>query len=144
MGGVDFSKFSTPLNYASVISGADGGWTIASTGGSVNGQTPDLLKDTFNVFFDSGTPNVVFPQDMAEVRKSSFSTQNGHLTLLLHRFYLGNLRCYIPRYKTQSSHTRFLRPALLPNDQHFRRTHIWLQLIQFRGDIRHNRSNERV
>jgi hypothetical protein len=76
MGGVDFSKFTTTLDYASVISDADGAWTIACTGGSVNGQTPDLLKDGFNILFDSGTPNVVLPQDMAEVRKSRFHRQN--------------------------------------------------------------------
>jgi hypothetical protein len=72
MGGIDFSKFSTPLNYASVISGSEGAWTIASTGGSVNGQTPDLLKNGLHILFDTGTPNVVFPQDMAEVKESRF------------------------------------------------------------------------
>jgi hypothetical protein len=138
MGGIDFSKFSTPLNYASVISDADGGWTIASTGGSVNGQTPDLLKDSLNIFFDSGTPNVVLPQKMAEVRKSRFHYQK--MAILL---YSGHLRCHIPRYKTQPINTRFLRPALFPNDQHFCRTHIWLQL-QFGRDLRHNHSNKRI
>jgi hypothetical protein len=71
MGGVDFTKFSTPLNYASVVSvpGLVGLWTLASTSGSVNGQTVDILKDGFTVIFDSGTPNVLFPKDMAEVRK---------------------------------------------------------------------------
>jgi hypothetical protein len=70
IGGVDFTKFSTPLNYAPVvsISGLEGVWTLASTSGSVNGQTVDILKDGFTVIFDSGTPNVVFPKDMAEVR----------------------------------------------------------------------------
>jgi hypothetical protein len=142
MGGVDFSRFSTPLNYASVVSGANGGWTIASTGGRVNGQTPDLLKDGFNIFFDSGTPNVVFQKDMAEARKFRFHYQKRPPYFVTSLFYLGHLRYYIPRYKTQPSSTRFLWPSLLPNDQPFRRALIWLQLPQFRRDIQHNRSNE--
>jgi hypothetical protein len=81
MGGVDFSKFSTPLDYASVISGSGGAWTLASTGGSVNGQTPDLLKDGLHILFDTGTPNVVFPQELAEVSTSRFHYQKTAILL---------------------------------------------------------------
>ena len=81
MGGVDFSKFSTPLAYASVISGSGGAWTLSSTGGSVNGQTLDLLKDGLHILFDTGTPNVVFPQALAEVRKSRFHYQETDILL---------------------------------------------------------------
>jgi hypothetical protein len=96
MGGVDTTKFSTPLNYASVVSvsGLEGVWTLASTSGSVNGQIVDILKDEFTVVFDSGTPNVVFQKDMAEVRKASFPLWV--ILLICHLVPCsGHIRCYI-------------------------------------------------
>ncbi|KAF9263351.1 acid protease [Marasmius fiardii PR-910] len=60
IGGVDNSKFSGPLTFASLASRGSSAWTLTSTGISVNGRTTSTLRTSRTLIFDSGTSNMVF------------------------------------------------------------------------------------
>ncbi|KAJ6499109.1 acid protease [Mycena sanguinolenta] len=61
VGGIDTTKFTTPMTFASLPAGSGATWTLNSPQIFVNGKTTSVLKATRNVIFDSGTSNVLFP-----------------------------------------------------------------------------------
>lgn len=65
-GGIDTSKYTGDLTYSDLSSGATY-WTLDSTGISINGQTTTLLGTARTIIFDTGTSNVMFDTDIAEV-----------------------------------------------------------------------------
>ncbi|KAG7098784.1 hypothetical protein E1B28_000691 [Marasmius oreades] len=60
IGGVDSSKFSGPLTFASLPGRGSSAWTLTSTGVSVNGRTTSTLSTSRSLIFDSGTSNMIF------------------------------------------------------------------------------------
>jgi len=66
IGGIDDSKFSGSLIYASVPSDNEGSWELPSSAIYVNGQTSSSLKESRTIIFDSGTTNVLFPTSTTE------------------------------------------------------------------------------
>ncbi|CAE6354400.1 unnamed protein product [Rhizoctonia solani] len=67
LGGVDESKIQgKKVNYIPIYSGAYGFWQLESTQFGINGKTNDLLKQTRQVYFDSGTANLQFPKETTE------------------------------------------------------------------------------
>ncbi|KAJ6500082.1 aspartic peptidase domain-containing protein [Mycena vitilis] len=61
IGGIDTTKFTGNLTFASLPAGSGATWTLKSPQLSVNGETTSLLKATRNIIFDSGTSNILFP-----------------------------------------------------------------------------------
>ncbi|KAF7376309.1 Pepsin A [Mycena sanguinolenta] len=61
VGGIDTTKFTTPMTFASLPAGTGATWTLNSPQIFVNGKTTSVLKASRNVIFDSGTSNVLFP-----------------------------------------------------------------------------------
>ncbi|KAJ7072089.1 acid protease [Mycena amicta] len=61
VGGIDTTKFTGNLTFASLPAGSGATWTLASPQIFVNGQTNAALRATRNVIFDSGTSNILFP-----------------------------------------------------------------------------------
>jgi hypothetical protein len=66
LGGIDTSKFSGTPTFLPVV-GAGSFWELTSSKVSVNGKTNSALQGSMGIIFDSGTSNLVFPQDIAEV-----------------------------------------------------------------------------
>ncbi|KAK1235591.1 hypothetical protein PQX77_001184 [Marasmius sp. AFHP31] len=66
IGGVDQSKFSGPLTFASLPSGSSATWRLVSPGVSVNGRTTTTLSRSRNLIFDSGTSNMIFDRATTE------------------------------------------------------------------------------
>lgn len=75
VGGIDQSKFSTPLVFASLPSGTSSTWRLTSPSISVNGQTTTLLNTRRTIIFDSGTSNVLFSTNTTEAIYSFISPQ---------------------------------------------------------------------
>ncbi|KAK7001530.1 acid protease [Favolaschia claudopus] len=63
MGGVDRTKFKTPLVFSPVVGGDE--WVLQSLGVAVNGKTSSVLNTSFPVIFDTGTSNILFAKDIA-------------------------------------------------------------------------------
>ncbi|KAJ7268794.1 acid protease [Mycena haematopus] len=61
IGGIDTTKFTTPMTFASLPSGTGSTWSLNSPQLFVNGKSTSALKATRNIIFDSGTSNVLFP-----------------------------------------------------------------------------------
>ncbi|KAJ8077234.1 hypothetical protein PM082_001662 [Marasmius tenuissimus] len=66
IGGVDQSKFSGPLTFASLPSGSSSTWRLVSPSVSVNGRTTTTLNRARNLIFDSGTSNMIFDRATTE------------------------------------------------------------------------------
>ncbi|KAJ3554025.1 hypothetical protein NM688_g3316 [Phlebia brevispora] len=62
LGGVDTTKFTGDITFASLFEASSGAWQLRSPSISVNGKTNSALKKTRTFIFDSGTSNVVMPQ----------------------------------------------------------------------------------
>ncbi|KAJ6594144.1 acid protease [Mycena capillaripes] len=60
VGGIDTTKFTGNLTFASLPAGSSATWTLNSPQLSVNGKTTTVLKATRNIIFDSGTSNILF------------------------------------------------------------------------------------
>ncbi|KAE9402851.1 acid protease [Gymnopus androsaceus JB14] len=73
IGGIDESKFTSELTYASQTEDAGDNWQLCSPGISVNGKTNSVLDVPRTIVFDSGTSNVVFPTATAEAIYSFIS-----------------------------------------------------------------------
>lgn len=67
IGGIDSSKYTGNLTYASLPAGSGSTWQLASPQIVVNGKTTSTLKSSRDIIFDSGTSNVLFDTDVAEV-----------------------------------------------------------------------------
>jgi len=96
LGGIDCTKFTGRLlfksclfktesippgtpQYASLAFN-DSDWTLTSTGLSVNGKTNSILTQSRDIIFDSGTSNVLFSTDTAEVRMANiYSISHAHV-----------------------------------------------------------------
>ncbi|KAF8170827.1 acid protease [Mycena galopus ATCC 62051] len=63
LGGVDTTKFDTPLVYSTSI--VDDDWYLTSLGIYVNGKTTSFLQSSVPLYFDSGTSNMLFVEDIA-------------------------------------------------------------------------------
>ncbi|KAK6996859.1 acid protease [Favolaschia claudopus] len=63
MGGVDRTKFKSPLVFSPVVKGDE--WVLQSLGVAVNGKTSSVLNTSFPVIFDTGTSNMLFAKDIA-------------------------------------------------------------------------------
>ncbi|KAK7053483.1 Sulfate adenylyltransferase [Paramarasmius palmivorus] len=74
IGGIDESKFSGPLVFASLPSGGSSTWRLNSPQISVNGQTTSTLRASRNLIFDSGTSNMVFDTGTTESIYALIST----------------------------------------------------------------------
>jgi hypothetical protein len=61
VGGIDTTKFTTPMTFASLPAGSSATWSLNSPEVFVNGKSTSVLKATRNIIFDSGTSNVLFP-----------------------------------------------------------------------------------
>ncbi|KAJ7647093.1 acid protease [Roridomyces roridus] len=62
IGGIDSTKFTGPLTFASLPSpNSSATWTLNSPQLFVNGKSTSILKATRNIIFDSGTSNILFP-----------------------------------------------------------------------------------
>ncbi|KAJ7772598.1 acid protease [Mycena maculata] len=61
VGGIDTTKFTGNLTFASLPAGSSSTWSLNSPQLSVNGRTTSVLKAERNIIFDSGTSNVLFP-----------------------------------------------------------------------------------
>jgi hypothetical protein len=66
LGGVDTTKFKTPLTFSPSLVNDD--WQLSSQAIYVNGKTTSQLNNTLPIYFDSGTPNVLFEESIALVR----------------------------------------------------------------------------
>ncbi|KIP06419.1 hypothetical protein PHLGIDRAFT_460435 [Phlebiopsis gigantea 11061_1 CR5-6] len=66
LGGTDSSKFTGSLTFASLTDPSSGFWQLDSPGITVNGKSNTALKQTRTFIFDSGTSNIVLPQDDTE------------------------------------------------------------------------------
>ena len=65
-GGIDSTKYTGSLSYSALpLFSSD--WELTSTGIYINGATTTLLDQTRQIIFDSGTSNVLFDTDIAEV-----------------------------------------------------------------------------
>lgn len=93
-------------------------WELPSPSIFVNGQTTDLLNSERTIIFDSGTSNVLFSTDTAEVRLFApfhlkVSTGKNHNKADTdHPGPIGNLRPHLPPHPTPRRRTRNLRPPL--------------------------------
>ncbi|KIM45262.1 hypothetical protein M413DRAFT_65891 [Hebeloma cylindrosporum] len=67
LGGIDNSKFTGTPIFASLPSGSGSTWQLASPGISVNGKTTSVLKTSRTIIFDSGTSNILFSTNTANV-----------------------------------------------------------------------------
>ena len=116
LGGVDSTKFTGRLpfkpcpfkiktialgtpRYASLAS-HNSDWSLTSPGLSVNGKTNSILTKSRNIIFDSGTSNVLFSTDTAEVHM--VDTLNSTCSCA----FTGNVRPHFPRHQTESTRTR--------------------------------------
>jgi len=72
LGGIDTSKFSGTPTFLPVV-GAGSFWELTSSKVSVNGKTSSALQGSMGIIFDSGTSNLVFPQDIAEAMNALIS-----------------------------------------------------------------------
>ncbi|KAJ6575375.1 acid protease [Mycena capillaripes] len=63
LGGVDTTKFKTPLVFSPSL--VDDDWQLSSLGIYVNGKTTSELNNTVPLFFDSGTSNMLFVESIA-------------------------------------------------------------------------------
>ncbi|KAF7306076.1 Acid protease [Mycena chlorophos] len=61
LGGIDTTKFSGDLIFASLPANPRSTWSLASPQIFVNGETTSVLTASRNVIFDSGTSNILFP-----------------------------------------------------------------------------------
>nr|GAT42532.1 acid protease [Mycena chlorophos] len=61
LGGIDTTKFSGDLIFASLPANPRTTWSLASPQIFVNGETTSVLTASRNVIFDSGTSNILFP-----------------------------------------------------------------------------------
>jgi len=66
IGGIDDSKFSGDLTFASQAEDSGATWQLNSPGIFVNGKTNSVLNVPRTIIFDSGTSNVYFPTATAE------------------------------------------------------------------------------
>ncbi|KJA20739.1 hypothetical protein HYPSUDRAFT_141873 [Hypholoma sublateritium FD-334 SS-4] len=81
LGGTDPSKFTGTPVFASLPSGSGSTWQLDSPGISVNGKTTSVLKTSRTIIFDSGTSNILFSTDTANVCALSLSMKaDGVLT----------------------------------------------------------------
>ncbi|KAJ6483962.1 acid protease [Mycena sanguinolenta] len=63
LGGVDTTKFEKPLVYSTSL--VDDDWQLESLGIYVNGKTTSLLNSSVPLYFDSGTSNMLFVEEIA-------------------------------------------------------------------------------
>ncbi|KAF7376906.1 Acid protease [Mycena sanguinolenta] len=63
LGGVDTTKFKKPLVYSTSLVNDD--WQLESLGVYVNGKTTSLLNSSVPLYFDSGTSNMLFVEEIA-------------------------------------------------------------------------------
>ncbi|KAF7792410.1 hypothetical protein EIP86_003447 [Pleurotus ostreatoroseus] len=62
IGGIDDTKFTGSLTFASLTDASSGAWQLTSPSIAVNGKTSSTLKKSRIFIFDSGTSNLVMPQ----------------------------------------------------------------------------------
>ncbi|KAJ7576387.1 acid protease [Mycena floridula] len=67
LGGVDSSKFDSPMIFAPIRTDGGGAWILNSSGIAVNDHTAEALAVDTQILFDTGTTNVFLPLAMAEV-----------------------------------------------------------------------------
>ncbi|KAL0950379.1 hypothetical protein HGRIS_010341 [Hohenbuehelia grisea] len=65
LGGIDTSKFTGSLTFASLPANAGRTWQLVSPQLSVNGKTSTVLRRSRTIIFDSGTSNILFSTDTA-------------------------------------------------------------------------------
>ncbi|KAJ8487769.1 hypothetical protein ONZ45_g5090 [Pleurotus djamor] len=65
-GGIDNTKFTGPLTFASLPANAGRTWQLRSPRISVNGRTTTTLNQVRTIIFDSGTSNILFPTATTE------------------------------------------------------------------------------
>jgi len=73
IGGIDESKFTGELTFASQAADSGATWQLNSPGLSVNGKTSSVLDVPRTIIFDSGTSNILFPTATAEAIYSFIS-----------------------------------------------------------------------
>ncbi|KAE9400870.1 acid protease [Gymnopus androsaceus JB14] len=73
IGGIDESKFTGELTFASQAEDSGATWQLNSPGLSVNGKTSSVLDVPRTIIFDSGTSNILFPTATAEAIYSFIS-----------------------------------------------------------------------
>ncbi|KAJ7346819.1 acid protease [Mycena albidolilacea] len=61
IGGIDTTKFTGNLTFASLPAGSSSTWVLNSPQLFVNGKSTTVLKASRNIIFDSGTSNILFP-----------------------------------------------------------------------------------
>lgn len=66
LGGIDTTRYTGSLSYSALPILAED-WELTSTGIYINGKTTTLLDTKRQIIFDSGTSNVLFDTDIAEV-----------------------------------------------------------------------------
>ncbi|KAJ7497535.1 acid protease [Mycena latifolia] len=74
VGGIDTTKFTGNLTFASLPAGSSSTWSLNSPQLSVNGKTTTALKATRNIIFDSGTSNILFPTATANAMYALISS----------------------------------------------------------------------
>lgn len=67
LGGIDSTKFTGSLTYASLPSSSFGTWELQSSGITVNGRSTSALKKGREFIFDSGTSNILLDTKTTEV-----------------------------------------------------------------------------
>lgn len=77
IGGIDHDKLQSPLVYVPVEPPDTFAalnfslWVVNTTGISVNGKTSHTLNQTLSLIVDTGTSNMVFPEQIAKVSSNT-------------------------------------------------------------------------
>ncbi|KAI0084066.1 acid protease [Irpex rosettiformis] len=74
LGGIDNSKFTGSITFIPLVDPQQGFWQLTSTGITVNGKSTSTLQQSRTIIFDSGTSNLVFPQDDTEAIYAQISS----------------------------------------------------------------------
>lgn len=110
IGGIDDTKFNGTLEYGAVLGNVDAYWQLESPQIYVNGKTTSTLNTTRTIIFDSGTANVLFPEETANVCLYILSSLVSTLIILT-----GYLRSDISRNQTQPQRAWYVRHPLSQN-----------------------------
>jgi hypothetical protein len=70
-GGLDTSKFITPMRFAPVTE-SKSDWILNTSRITVNGKSSKLFDQGIPVLFDTGTPNLMFNKPITEVNFEDF------------------------------------------------------------------------
>ena len=73
LGGIDSTKFTGILTYASLPAGSGSTWLLTSSGITVNGVSTSTLKKRRTIIFDSGTSNILLDKATTEVCRVKIS-----------------------------------------------------------------------